>query len=104
MKSTQKTWNVHGQRKKFVFGTQRNLYSTDLRWGFALPNAKDTNMLLPFALGNAKVPNANGFASQLNIGLKSLFFQPKGSWTKVGKAFPMFQKSDVPTLCNALKT
>ena len=34
MKSTQKTWNVHGQRKKFAFGTQCNLYSTDLRLGF----------------------------------------------------------------------
>ena len=35
MKSTQKTRNVHGQCKKFAFGTQRNLYSTDLRLGFA---------------------------------------------------------------------
>ena len=32
---------------------------------FALGNAK----LLSFALGDAKVPNANGFASQWNIGL-----------------------------------
>ena len=31
-----KTWNVHGQRENFAFGTQRNLYSTDWRWGFAL--------------------------------------------------------------------
>ena len=31
---------------------------------FALGNAK----VLPFALGDAKVPNANGFASQWNIG------------------------------------
>ena len=37
--------------------------------GLASPNAKDTNMLVYFALGNAKVPNANGFASQWNIGL-----------------------------------
>ena len=36
---------------------------------FASSNAKDTNMLVYFALGNAKVPNANGFASQWNIGL-----------------------------------
>ena len=36
MKSTQKIWNVHAQHKEFAFGTQRNLYSTDLRWGFAL--------------------------------------------------------------------
>ena len=51
---------------------------------FASPNARDTNMLvffalgnakvLSFALGDAKVPNANGFVSQLNIGfnLRSL--------------------------------
>ena len=32
-------------------------------------NAKDTNMLVYFALGDAKVPNANGFVSQWNIGL-----------------------------------
>ena len=31
---------------------------------FALGNAK----VLSFALGDAKVPNANGFASQWNIG------------------------------------
>ena len=42
MKSTQKkTWNVHGQREKFAFGTQRNLYSTDSRWGFALGDVKN---------------------------------------------------------------
>ena len=35
MKSTQKTWNVHGQHEKFAFSTQRNLYSTDLRLGLA---------------------------------------------------------------------
>ena len=34
---------------------------------FASPNAKDST----FALGDAKVPNANGFASQWNIGLKN---------------------------------
>ena len=33
---------------------------------FALGNAK----VLSFALGDAKVPNANGFASQWNIGLR----------------------------------
>ena len=38
MKSTQKKKNVHGQRKKL-----------------ATPNARDTNMLVFFALGNAKV-------------------------------------------------
>ena len=38
IKSTPKKRNVHGQRKKF-----------------ASPNARDTNMLVFFALGNAKV-------------------------------------------------
>ena len=33
------------------------------------PKAKYSNMLVYAALGNAKVPNANGFASQWNIGL-----------------------------------
>ena len=33
---------------------------------FALGNAK----VLSFVLGDAKVPKANGFASQWNIGLK----------------------------------
>ena len=27
------------QHEKFAFGTQHNLYSTDLRWGFALGDA-----------------------------------------------------------------
>ena len=64
MKSTQKKRNVHGRRKKF-----------------ASPNARDTNMLVFLALGNAKVlyfasgdakvANANVFASQWNIGLKT---------------------------------
>ena len=39
---------------------------------FALPNAKDTNMLVYFALADAKVLNANGFASQWNIGFTVL--------------------------------
>ena len=38
---------VHGQRKNFAFGTQRNLYSTDLRWGFAL----GVTQILKFVLG-----------------------------------------------------
>ena len=55
--------NVHGRRKKF-----------------ASPNARDTNMLVFFALGNAKVlsfaladakvPNASSFAFWWNIGFK----------------------------------
>ena len=62
-KSTQKKRNVHGQCKKL-----------------ASPNARDTNMLvflalgdaevLSFALGDAKVPNARYFAFWWNIGLK----------------------------------
>ena len=61
-KSTQKKRNVHGQRKKL-----------------ASPNARDTNMLvflalgdakmLSFALGDAKVPDARNFAFWWNIGL-----------------------------------
>ena len=51
-----------------MFGTQRNLYSTDLRWGFALGDTKNL-CHLSFALADAKVPNPNGFASQWNIGL-----------------------------------
>ena len=63
MKYTQKKRNVQGQRKKL-----------------ASPNAKDTNMsvflalgnakVLSFALGDAKIPNANDFAFWWNIGLK----------------------------------
>ena len=88
MKFTHKKRNVHGQHKKFAFGTQCNLYSTGSYWGFCIssrenfasPNARETNMLVFFALGNAKVlsftlgdakiPNVNGFASQWNIGFK----------------------------------
>ena len=61
-KSTHKKLNVQGQRKKL-----------------ASPNAKDTNMLvffalgdakiLSFALGDAKVPDARYFAFWWNIGL-----------------------------------
>ena len=62
-KSTQKKRNVHGRREKL-----------------ASPNARDTNMLVYFALGNAKcwrrghcptpAPNARYFAFWWNIGLK----------------------------------
>ena len=68
MKSTQKKRNVHGRRKKF-----------------ASPNARDTNMLVFFALGNAKVlsfaladakvPNASSFAFWWNIGFNHGFVQ-----------------------------
>ena len=63
--ATQKKRNVHGQRKKL-----------------ASPNARDTNMLvflalgdakvLSFALGDAKVPDARYFAFWWNIGFKGL--------------------------------
>ena len=61
MKYTQKKLNVHGRRKKL-----------------ASPNAKDTNMLvflalgdaevLFLALGDAKLPDARYFAFWWNIG------------------------------------
>ena len=41
MKSTPKKLNVHGQRKRFALRTQRNLYSTGSRWGFALGDVKN---------------------------------------------------------------
>ena len=75
MKSTHKKRNVHGQRKKL-----------------ASPNARDTNMLVFFALGNAKVlsfvlgdakvPNANGFASQWNISFRYWKGDGKVTFTK----------------------
>ena len=68
-KSTQKKRNVHGQRKKL-----------------ASPNARDTNMLvflalgdakvLSFALGDAKVPDARYFAFWWNIGLRGGSYVP----------------------------
>ena len=64
MKSTHKKRNVHGQRKKLVSPNARD---TNMLVFFALGNAK----VLSFALGDAKLPNANGFASQWNIGLGS---------------------------------
>ena len=79
MKSTQKKRNVHGRRKKF-----------------ASPNARDTNMLVYLALGNAKVlsfaladakvPDARYFAFWWNIGFrvfnvhKKLLFMIFMSW------------------------
>ena len=69
MKSTEKKRNVHGQRKKFMFGTQRHLYSTDWRRGLAsgvtqiLGLASGVTQILGLAsgvtqilaLGNAKI-------------------------------------------------
>ena len=92
MKSTQKKRNVHCQREHFAFGTQRNLYSTDLRLGLAsgieqilsLASGGLANFRVfryqHVGIGNARLgrwvsrpmpgPNTNGFASQWNIGLK----------------------------------
>ena len=97
MKSTPKKRNVHGQRKKFAFRTQRHLYSTDRRWGLVsgimqiLGLASGVMQIL--ALGNAKIyqhvgisnakfwrrghcptpiSNARYFASQWNIGFKGI--------------------------------
>ena len=80
-KSTHKKRNVHGQRKKL-----------------ASPNARDTNMLvflalgdakvLSFALGDAKVPDARYFAFWWNIGLKPIFHcdaKYLASWVGVGQ-------------------
>ena len=36
IKSTHTKINVHSQPKQFAAGTQSNLYSTNLRWGFTL--------------------------------------------------------------------
>ena len=83
MKCTQIKLNVHGQRKKL-----------------GLPNAKDTNMLvflalcnakvLPFALGDAKVPNANDFAFWWNIGLKVPCLCRKQGLVRCRDSFAMY--------------
>ena len=62
MKSTQKKLNVHGRRKKFASPKARD---TNMLVFFALGNAK----VLSFALADAKVPNASSFAFWWNIGL-----------------------------------
>ena len=84
--------NVHGQRQNFAFGTQRNLYSTDLVFGFRVGwNANfrfhvggNANFMAPryqhVGIPNAKFwhwgycptpnPDTRDFASQRNIGLR----------------------------------
>ena len=47
MKLTPKKKNVHDQCENFALVTQRNLYSTDSRWGFAL----GVTQILGLALG-----------------------------------------------------
>ena len=74
--------------RKCCVGTQRNLYSTGWRWGFASGETQilafsDTNMLVYFALGNAKfwrrvhcptpTPDARYFAFWWNIGFNHFF-------------------------------
>ena len=96
MKSTQKKRNVHGQRQHFALGpnatyiplagvggwrrVKRNFSVSRRvkREKCASPNARNTNMLVFFALGNAKVlsfaladakgPDARYFAFWWNIG------------------------------------
>ena len=98
MKSTPKNRNVHGQRQHFALGpnatyiplagvggwrrVKRNFSVSRRvkREKCASPNARNTNMLVFFALGNAKVPSfaladakvpdARYFAFWWNIGLR----------------------------------
>ena len=78
MKSTQKKPEMYmANAKNLRLGPNATYnFSNDLRWVFVLGDAKnlrkDTNMLVYFALGNAKVPNANGFVSQWNIGFSAI--------------------------------
>ena len=56
--------------ENFAFGTQRNLYSTDLHLGFTLGAANFRFGIECF--GDFRYQHASGFASQWNIGLKML--------------------------------
>ena len=86
MKSTQKKKNIHGQRKKFASPNARD---TNILVFFALGNAK----VLSFALPNAKLPDASSSASQWNIG----FTVPsKGICYPVGDLWRRFKKLTVP--------
>ena len=76
MKSTKKKRNVHGQRKKLVSPNARD---TNMLVFFALGNAK----ALSFALGDAKLPNANGFAFWWNLGFR-VVLDPNCSFYKRG--------------------
>ena len=85
--NTKKKRNVHGQREKFAFGTQRNLYSPDLHLGLALGVtqilglASGVTQIFTFFDSNKSVfPRQNSgiegldqrknVASQWNIGFK----------------------------------
>ena len=89
MKSTQKHEMYTANAKVLRLVPNETYIPLTRVGGFALgnvknasPNTRDTNMLVLFALGNAKglsfalceakVPNANGFASQWNIGIMGL--------------------------------
>ena len=82
MKSTQKNEMYMANARNLRLGPNATYIPLARIGVFALPNARDTNMLVFFALGNAKVlyfalgdtkvPNANGFALQWNIGHRSM--------------------------------
>ena len=92
MKWTQTSLNLHDQRQPLALGTQRHLYSTCSRWSWrCMGNANFSVRVGGYAnfsiftyqhvgIPDAKLwhwgskptrgPNANGFASQWNIGLR----------------------------------
>ena len=99
--ATQRKWNLHTKKEMYMANARNlrlgpNATQPIFRKTFTSPNARDTNLLvffalgnakvLSFALGDAKVPNANGFASQWNIGLDfvhcvlSQYLQPFINW------------------------
>ena len=92
-KYTHKKWNVHGQCKKL-----------------ASPNAQDTNMLvifalgdakiLSFALGDAKVPDARYCAFWWNIGFIEWYGQNTSSHSNCNLWFTLTRASYLMTKCN----
>ena len=74
----------------------------------ASPNAKDTNMLVFLALGDAKVPNVNDFASQWNIGFNPIFHQnakllASGNLASPNARYPQREKKPPVLAPNAKK-
>ena len=63
---------------------------------FALGSAK----VLSFALGDAKVPNTNGFASQWNIGLK-VYIPPGNFWWRFDRQRNRFCIGTISNICFA---
>ena len=120
--ATKREWNWHKQHMKCTYPTQGfcvlNPTQPIFHWlalgfrvgwreKFASPNAKDNNLLVyfalddanlvSFALGDAKVPNANSFASQWNIGLRFPSFFP---WLRLGRLFLLNGNIHIlPLLC-----